>query len=306
MQYMYYMVDVFTDQIFNGAQIAVFPQADGLTKDQMQLLAREINFSETVFVFPHRNGSSDRRIRVFAPHKELDFAGHPIIAAGHVLAAVGNIELTGEHTNLQFEQNIGPVDVSITQSNGQPVLTQFSLQTKPRIDRFTPEKSQLADILSLKPEDLESKFFHPLIVFSDQSYLIVPIRSYAKVRDAKFDHKAWSRSTAPSSMAASILLFTTQSDVHGSDFHARLVGPEIGVKEDPPVGSVMPAFAAYLCAHEHVATGTHAFVIDRGNVITRKSVLNIEMDNRHEPTLTVRVGGPAVLVGEGTITVPPR
>lgn len=304
MQYTYYTVDVFTDQIFNGAQIAVFPEAEGLTQAQMQLVARELNLSETVFVLPASNGVHDRRIRIFAPHKELDFAGHPIIATGHVLASIGKIELEKEHTDLRLEQNIGPIDVCITQRDGQPVMTQFSLQTKPRIDRFAPDRGQLADILSLHPSDIEDKKFHPLIVFSGQTYLIVPLRSYVKVCDALFDHKAWSQSTAPSSMASTVLLFSTQSDVHGSDFHARLLGPEIGVTEDPPIGSAMPAFAAYLCAHDHVKAGTHAFIIDRGNINNRKSVLNIEMDNKQESTLTVRVGGPAVLVSEGKITVP--
>ena len=88
MNYVYFIADVFTNQIFNGAQIAVFPNADGLDELRMQLIAREMNLSETVFVFHngsekgsrYGNENGSREIRVFSPLAEIDFAGHPIIA----------------------------------------------------------------------------------------------------------------------------------------------------------------------------------------------------------------------------------
>lgn len=304
MYYNFYTADVFTDQVFNGAQIAVFPIADGLTKGQMQLIARELNLSETVFVFASENGGNRRRVRVFSPQQEIDFAGHPIIATGHVLASIGNISLNLRHTPIELEQNIGVIDVNITHEKGKPVLVQFSRDIKPVVDRFVPPYEQLADMLSLTVDDLENKKFHPLLVYSDQSYLIVPVKTYTAVRDAKFNYRAWSESTVPANMANEILIFTRQTDIPESNFHGRLVGPNIGINEDPPIGSAMPAFTGYLCAHDHISKGTHTFVIDRGNLNTRKSILNIEMDNREEETLTIRVGGPAVMVSEGMINVP--
>lgn len=304
LNYQYYTADVFTNRIFNGAQIAVFPHADGLNQAQMQLIAREFNLSETAFVFSPVNGAGTRRVRIFSPHAEINFAGHPIIAIGHVLASIGEIKLEKEHTPLTLEQNIGPIKVNITQDKGKPVLIQFTMETKPVIDRFAPPEQQLAEILSLRETDLENKKFHSLMVFSDQSYLIVPIRTFTAVRKAKFNYQAWSQSSAPASMAREILMFTTQTDVSQSNFHARLIGPNTGINEDPPIGSAMPAFTAYLCAHDHIKQGTYTFVIDRGSLTARKSVLNIEMDNKGEETLTIRVGGPAVMVSEGKINVP--
>lgn len=99
------------------------------------------------------------------------------------------------------------------------------------------------------------------------------------------------------------MLFSKQTDVDNSNFHARLLGPDIGIHDDPPIGSSMPAFTSYLCDHEHLSEGTHTFVIDRGSVTVRKSVLNIEMDNKPGESLKIRVGGPAVIVGEGTIFI---
>ena len=303
LNYQFYTADVFTRQIFHGAQIAVFPHAGDLTRDRMQLIAREMNLSETVFVFPSAQSVNNRRIRVFSPLTEIDFAGHPIIATGMVLATIGDIKLEGKHTALELEQNAGPVSVNITQADGKPVLIQFSRCIKPVTDRFVPPPEQLADMLGLREIDLAHKQFQALLVYTDQPYLIIPIRTYAAVRDARFNYRAWSESSAPASMAKDILMFTTQSDLPQSNFHARLVGPNIGIHDDPPIGSAVPAFTGYLCAHEHIKQGTHTFVIDRGNVTARRSLLNIEMDHKGEETLTVRVGGPAVMVSEGTMNV---
>ncbi len=306
MQYKYYIADVFTNTAFNGAQIAVFPNADGLNQAVMQLFARELNLSETAFVFSPSNGIAERRIRIFTPHSEIDFAGHPIIAVGHVLASIGEIRLEPKHTPLKLEQNIGMIDVNITLKDGKPELIQFTIETKPVIDRFAPKEEHIAEVLSLVEEDIENKKFNPLLIYSDQSYLVVPIKTYSAVRAAKFIYTTWSRSMAPSCMANEILLFSTQTDLSKSNFHARLLGPDIGIHEDPPIASAMPAFAGYLCAHDHVKQGTHTFVIDRGSLNKRKSVLNIEMDNKHEKTLTIRVGGPAMITGEGTLLAPMR
>jgi len=308
MQYKYYITDVFTDRPFDGAQIAVFPNADGLDQTKMQLLASELNLSETAFVFSSTNGvgngTGKRRIRIFTPHSEINFAGHPIIAVGHVLASIGEVKLEQEYTPLKLEQNIGVIDVNITQKDGKPELIQFAMETKPVIDRFVPKEEQIADVLSLIEEDIDNKKFNPLLVYSDKSYLVVPVKTYSAVRAAKFNFTAWSQSMAPACMASEILLFSTQTDVSESNFHARLLGPDIGIHEDPPIASAMPAFSAYLCAHEHIKQGTHTFVIDRGSMDRRKSVLNIEMDNKQEETLTIRVGGPAIISGEGKILIP--
>ncbi len=304
MRYKFYTADVFANQIFHGAQIAVFPQAGQLSPQQMQLLAREMNLAETAFVLPADNESVNWRARIFSPHAEIDFSGPALIAIGHVLAETGEIKLRQHHTPVTIEQNIGRLAVNITQEAGKPVLIQFNRTTKPVLDRFVPIEQQLADMLSLRLTDLENKKFRPLMVYSDHAYLLVPLRSRAAVRAAKFDYQAWAQSSAPASMAREILLLTTQTDSTRANFHVRLVGPDIGIKEDPPVGSAMPAFSAYLCAQAHIKHGTHVLVVERGAPTNRQSVLNVEMDHKGEENLTVRIGGPAVLVAEGTIEVP--
>lgn len=304
MNYNYYIADVFTRKIFNGAQIAVFPNADGLSSQQMKLAARELNLTETVFVFHPDGESSKRKMRIFSPLGEIDFAGHPIIATAYVLASCGDINLTEAITPVVFEQNAGPIDVNITMNQGKPAFVQFGRKVSSIVDRFAPTDEEIASFLSIQQSELDHKKYSPRLVSCGVPYLIVPVWSYDSVRKAKFNYSAWSQSTAPQTAAQEILLFAPKTPFVDADFNARLLGPRIGILEDPPIGNAMPAFASYLCSFEHTRKGTHTFAVDRGEANTRRSVLNLEMDNKGLELLALRVGGEAVMVAEGKMTIP--
>ncbi len=305
-KYAYYIADVFTKQVFNGAQIAVFPQADGLNTEKMALIARELNLTETVFIFHRLNTQNERRMRVFSPTAEVDFAGHPIIAAAFILGLCGDIELSDPITPINFEQNAGLIAVNISSEDSKPTFVQFTRSVTPIVDRFAPTDEELAQILGIGQSELDHKKYSPRLVSCGFPYLIVPVWSYDSVRKAKFNEAAWSQSIAPQTAAQEILLFAPKTPYPDADFHTRLFGPRIGIHEEPPVGSAMPAFCAYLCSFEHTQKGTHVFAVDRGEPNQRRSVISMEMDNKREATLTIRIGGQAVLVAEGSMLVPER
>lgn len=304
MKYNYYITDVFTDQIFNGAQIAVFPQAEGLSSAQMALIARELNLSETVFIFRNTDSDTVRRMRMFSPLEEVDFAGHPIVAAAYVLALCGDIKLSGQVTPMVFEQNVGPIDVNISSQDGKPTFIQFTRSSGSIVDHFAPTDEELASFLGIEQSEIDHKKYTPRLVSCGFPYLIVPVWNYDSVRKAKFNYAAWSQSIAPQTAAQEILLFAPKSPFHDADFNLRLLGPKIGMHEDPPVGSALPAFCAYLCSFEHTQRGTHAFALDRGDAYSRRSVINLEMDHKGREQLTIRVGGEAVIFAEGAINLP--
>jgi trans-2,3-dihydro-3-hydroxyanthranilate isomerase len=304
MKYNYYIADVFTKQIFSGAQIAVFPNAEGLSQQQMQLVARELNLSETVFVFHPDKQTTNRVMRIFSPLNEIDFAGHPIIATAFVLAHCGDIQLNAAITPMVFEQNTGPVNVNITAEDGQPSFVQFTRKATSIIDRFTPSDEELASFLSIQQSELDHKKYATRLVSCGVPYLIVPVWRYESVRNAKFNYAAWSQSTAPQTAAQEILLFAPKTPFADTDFNARLLGSRIGMHEDPPVGNAMPAFASYLCSFDFMQKGTYTFAVDRGDERNRRSVLNLEMDHKGSDTLTIRVGGAAVMVAEGVMDIP--
>ncbi|MEN8259244.1 MAG: PhzF family phenazine biosynthesis protein [Pseudomonadota bacterium] len=304
MEYAYYIADVFTNQVFNGAQIAVFPRAQGLDDRLMQSIATELNLSETVFVFPAQSAQTTRRMRIFSPKGEIDFGGHPTMAAAYVLASCGEITLEDGNTAIVLEQNAGAINVNISGESQKPVFIQFTMRVTPTIDRFAPTEHELAEILNLEEKDIERKRFNARLVSCGYPYLVVPVRSHDAVRKARFNYAAWSHSSAPQTAAQEILMFSRNPGVSDADFHVRLVGPNIAMNVDPPVGNAMPAFSAYLCSHEHIRKGTYTFAVDRGDVTGRRSVLNLEMDNKGLERLTLRVGGEAVMVAEGAMLVP--
>jgi trans-2,3-dihydro-3-hydroxyanthranilate isomerase len=301
MKYNYYIADVFTKEIFNGAQIAVFPAATGLNKRQMQLIARELNLSETVFVF---QANAHWIMRIFSPLSELDFAGHPIIATAFVLASCGALPLTESITHTVFHQNAGEIAINISAENGNPSFVQFTRQVSSVLDRFAPSDEELASFLSLPVSALDHKKYAPRLVYCGLPYLVVPVWQYESVRIAKFNHSKWSESSAPQTAAQEILVFSPKTPFTDADFNVRLFGSRIGLYEDPPVGNAMPAFASYLCSFDFMQKGTYTFAVDRGDAHSRRSVLNVEMDHKAEDTLTIRVGGSAVMVAEGVMTVP--
>src|SRR3954469_22757410 len=129
--YQFYTADVFTDTIFGGNQLGILPDARGLSTEQMAAIAREFNYSESTFVFPPDDPKHTRRVRIFTPGGEIPFAGHPTVGTAHVLAAIGEIALTGNETRIVFEENVGPVPVVIRARDGKPEFAQLSVAKLP-------------------------------------------------------------------------------------------------------------------------------------------------------------------------------
>jgi|AZIJ01.1.fsa_nt_gi trans-2,3-dihydro-3-hydroxyanthranilate isomerase len=303
MSHTFYTADAFTQTLFQGAQIAVFPAAANFDDEQMSLIARELNLSETVFVSP---GEQDNhfKLRIFTPLKEISFAGHPVLATAKALVEQNLITLNDGKATACFQQKTGDLSVNIEQREGEPLFVQFTLSSDPVVDRYTPRASELAALLSIDESDIDTRTFQTRLVSIDLPYLILPLVSQAAVRKARFDMKAWSQSSAPAMAAQEILVFSNKTDNSDTDFHARLLGPSIGVHEDPPIGSAMSCFTGYLGSHDAIREGTYTFIIDRGTSETRRSVLAIEMDNHANKATTLRVGGNVVLVSKNSLLLP--
>jgi len=314
MEYQYYTTDVFTNQLFNGAHIAVFPKASGLDDVLMQKIASELNLTGTVFIFPTdstkkegNNEPTSRRLRVFNAHEEIDFAAPPIIAAGHILATTGELASNEDahESKLSLQQNIGDIDTYIKHEQDNKSFVQFSLKNiSANIDLFVPNTLEIADILGLEAKAINFTHFNPKIVSTEQSYLIIPVRSLDAIQKATFNYSSWSRSSAPASNARQILLFTNKTFALEGNFHLRLMGPNIGQDEDPPVGSSIPAFTSYLNSFNKVQSGTHTFTVERGSRDTRQSILQIEAKLSKTDPINMRIGGSAVSVSEAKIHLP--
>src|SRR5512142_2069920 len=117
--YHFYQVDVFTNQAFGGNPLAVFPDAAGLDDATMQRIAREMNLSETTFVFAPTRPEADFRVRIFTPEAELPFAGHPVVGTHWTLAHLGRIPLQEPVTTVRFELGVGVRAAALHVRNGK-------------------------------------------------------------------------------------------------------------------------------------------------------------------------------------------
>jgi trans-2,3-dihydro-3-hydroxyanthranilate isomerase len=303
MKFRYYTADVFTDRTFGGNQLAVFPDARGIDGERMQEIAREFNFSETTFVLPPDDRRHTRRVRIFTPGAEIPFAGHPTVGTAHVLAAVGEIPLSGETTSIVFEEGVGPVPVTIRANGKQPVFAQLSVVKLPEIGPPPPPAEKLAEMLSLHHRDLAGPDMPPEAISCGLPYLLIPLASRDAVARARLRIDLWEQ-TLRGYWTDDMYLFALDPELAGSDVHARMFAPGYGIAEDPATGSAAVVLGGYLAARNPRHDGTLRWVVEQGFEMGRPSILQVEVD-KHGGTITaVRLGGSTVVVCEGQMDLP--
>jgi trans-2,3-dihydro-3-hydroxyanthranilate isomerase len=299
--YRFYTADVFTDTMFGGNQLAVLPDARGLSDAQMLAITREFNYSESTFVFPPDDPAHTRRVRIFTPGGEVPVAGHPTVGTAHVLAAIGEIALAGDDTRIVLEENVGPVPVLVRATDGKPHFAQLSVAKLPETSEPPVSREEIAAILSLAPDDLLDGAYAPQTVSCGLPFLFVPLRDRGAVARSRLRLEPWERALrgTPSEM---VMVFAADPERPGSDLRARMYGPSVAVAEDPATGSACAALAGYLAARTP-REGTLRWVVEQGFEMGRPSILEIEADKEDGTITAVRVGGQTVLVSSGTIDV---
>ena len=308
-EHRFLQLDVFTDSAFCGNPLAVFPEAEGITDDQMTKIAREMNLSETVFVLKPESDEVLRRLRIFTPTREIPFAGHPIVGTWIALAREGVVPLPDGGTGWQrifHEVGIGVLPVDIEFKDGQPVqavMTQGKFEIINEIDD-AHEQAEVARALGLAREDLDETL--PIqVITTGLSCMAVPIRSLADLRDIRVNttllSEIYTRHGATGCHA-----FTRETiEVGASRAHARFFAPADNIPEDPATGSACGALGAYLVHHGALSLepedGKFKFVIEQGDFIHRPSRINLTVKGEAGRVEEVNVGGSAVLVAKGEV-----
>ncbi len=300
--YRYYTCDVFANERFGGNQLAVLPDARGLSSEQMLNITREFNYSESTFVLPPESPANTRRVRIFTPGGEVPFAGHPTVGTAHALAAIGEIPLTGDETRIVLEEGVGPVQVKIRSEHGQPVFAQLSVAKLPEIGPPSPDRHAFAEMLSLAADDVLEGKYHPQLVSCGLPFTIVTLRNRDAVRRARLRLDPWEKYLAGKD-GDMIFLMALDGERPGSDVRARMFGPSVNVIEDPATGSACAALGGYLGMRSDTATGTLRWVVEQGFEMGRPSILHVETDKKDGAITGVRVGGSTVMVCTGEISV---
>jgi trans-2,3-dihydro-3-hydroxyanthranilate isomerase len=296
----YIHLDVFTDRAFEGNQLAVFPDPGNLDTRTMQTIAKEMNFSESTFIFP-REGPGDVKMRIFTPGTELPMAGHPTIGSTFALAIEGTIAKGREQ--FVFELGVGPTPVSL-EWDAAGLTFAWMTQLLPTFGKVIADRQALAAAINASPSDLVDGL-PAQYVSCGVPYVLVPMTSRAAVDNVMVDVKAYTRCSREAGLEPeAVFLFTTERGAGDETVYSRMLAPGFGITEDPATGSANGPLGAYLVHHRMVSRDEgRALLSLQGVAMGRPSRLYISIDSDEDRITRVRVGGRSVLVGRGELLV---
>ena len=297
MKYRFHITDVFTTSAFGGNQLAVLPNAAGLSDQGMQHIAREFNFTETTFVLPPRSTANTCRVRIFTPRAEVEFAGHPTVGTACALVEGGYFGRRDmPRTHLKLEEGVGPIS-AVVKPTGELFEATFTLHGKLEQADVQTSKPDMARVLGIRSEsllDLSAGSFGLPFTFAQLS-------SAEEVDRAALDHTEWSRHVA-GSWAPQVFLFA-QDPGNASSIYARMFAPALGVPEDPATGSAVAALAGIRAGHGRSYKKASLMTL-QGVSMGRRSTIHASAIQLSMGITSVSVGGTCVAIASGELDIP--
>ena len=281
MDFRYVVCDVFTNRPLTGNQLAVFTDARAIPEATLPLLAREMNFSETVFVYPASAGGH-ASIRIFTPGRELPFAGHPVLGAAFVLGGPLQLE------TIVLETGTGLVPVAL-QREGPKIVFGRMTQPIPKVEPVPEAGAIMAGLGGVKPVLPVERYVN------GPRHVMVNVESPDQVARLTPDFAALARATSDG-----VSCFAGR----GRSWKTRMFAPGHGINEDPATGSAAGPLACHLMRHGVIAPGEE-IEIAQGAEIGRPSTLYARATGTRDTIATVEVGGSAVTVARGEFRLPP-
>lgn len=283
----FYILDVFTEKKYAGNQLAVFRSAAGLSSEEMQKIAREINFSETTFILSDEQVNGGFDVRIFTPNEEVPFAGHPTIGTAHILRSE---ILGGNADSVTLNLKVGQIPVTFS-ADGYSWMKQispkFGQQHKPEV---------FADMLGLGIHEINNRF--PIEeVSTGLPFFIVPLKNLTALKKAKVNREKCF-ALIQNTEAKGILVFCPESHEPQNDISVRVFVDYYGVPEDPATGSGNGCLAGYLAKHHYFGRENVDVRSEQGYEIGRPSLLLLKAEQRG-PNINIFVGGKSVVVAQG-------
>ncbi len=297
MKYTFHIVDVFSSTPFGGNQLAVLPDAAGISTEGMQKIAREFNFGETTFVLPKKDPANTCRVRIFTPRTELDVAGHPSVGTACAMVMKQRVG-TGGPIRLILEENAGPVTVDVTRRNGG-VHGTLTLSAKIEAPTGAPSPTDLATVLSIGPTEVTQVFFAGAGV----PFCFAQLSSNEVVDRAAINRAAW---TATLSRAWSPHVFFFAGNLRdGGKLYARMWAPALGIEEDSATGVACAGLVGAMASKPDFSGMAYRLSIQQGVLMGRRSDIEAEAQKRDDVVTSVSVGGATTYIASGEIEVPP-
>ena len=280
-RFRYVVADVFTDTPLQGNQVAVFTDAREIPEEKLQSIAREMNLSETVFVYKPE-GEGHARIRIFTPMIEMPFAGHPTLGTAFILS--GPLQ----SDEIRLETGMGVVPVRLERDDSGRIVFGRMEQPLPTIEPY-PDEEELLDILGIERAELPIELYD-----NGVRHVYVCLGSEEEVAALRPDLNR----LAEQSVALCFNCFAGE----GARWKTRMFAPGGGVTEDPATGSAAGPLALHLARHGRIAFGDE-IEISQGKEIGRPSTLFARVEGSADDVQRVEVGGSAVTVARGELSV---
>ena len=297
MKYTFHIVDVFSSTPFGGNQLAVLPDAAGISAEGMQNIAREFNFGETSFVLPKKDPANTCRVRIFTPRAELDVAGHPSIGTACALVMKHHVG-PGDPIRLILEENIGPVTVDVARRGGGFHGT-LTLSGKIDAPSGAPSPTDLAAVLSIEAAEVSQVFFAGAGV----PFCFAQLRSNEIVDRAAINRAAWATTLA---RAWSPHVFFFAGDLRdGGKLYARMWAPALGIEEDSATGAACAGLVGAMASKSDCGEAIYHLSIEQGVSMGRRSAIEAEARKSGCVVASVSVGGATAYIASGEIEVPP-
>ena len=276
--YRYVVADVFTDTPLAGNGLAVFTDARDIPEEALQPLARELNLSETVYVYPADEGSEAHvRVRIFTPHSELEFAGHPVLGTAFILAGPLQLE------EIRLLTGRGLVPIRLEREGARIVFGRMS-QPLPEWRPYDREQELLA-ALGVEKAEL------PVLIYDNGiRHVYTALSSVEDVTRMDPDMSALAKLTG---YAGAVVIAG-----EGARWRVRMFAPGDGIPEDPATGSAAGPLGVHLARHGWIAWGDE-IEIDQGVEMGRPSKLYARAEGEGDTPTKVEVGGSAVIVARG-------
>lgn len=291
-KYNLYQVDSFTKEKFTGNPAGVISNADGLTDYEMQKIARELNNSETAFIFSSNSNEYDVQVRFFTPISEVPICGHATIAA-HYVRAIEN-ELEASRIYHKTGAGILPIDIIKENNNYKIIMTQGKIEFGEIIDGIN--KEELLKALKIKESDLLDDY-KIQIVSTGHSKVMIGIKSIETLNTLKPDYSELSK-LSEVIKCNGYYIFTTDSKESDILIHGRMFAPSIGINEDPVTGNANGPLGAYLVHHNLVKhnNSLFRFKAKQGEAINRPGIIEVEVKIEDNEPIEAKVSGNAVII----------
>ncbi|MDR3493059.1 MAG: PhzF family phenazine biosynthesis protein [Ancalomicrobiaceae bacterium] len=300
----YAVLDVFTRHALAGNPLAVVFEADGLSSETMQKLAREFGLPETVFILTPSRPNHTAKLRIFTPGRELDFAGHPTVGAAAILASrrFGEVEKAMD-AMIVVEENVGPVRCSVKLDPAGAAYAEFGVpRLAAPLSATFGERGAVADALGLSPADIGFENHRPSAWTCGAPFIFIPVAGLDAMARTKLAVENWYHAFGTSDRVGAYL-YTRECVNHDSRFHARMFAPEAGIPEDPATGAAAAAFAGVILSFDAPTDGLHHFRIEQGIEMGRPSLVDLTIEVEGGMLKAERIGGYAVMLAEGELAI---